>query len=924
MEYWAERIGAQLRYAKELCAAGAAEDNGVIKNVEEFLARERAENGALTKAAAQEAEGMLIEQFGTAAKQFTIICAGHAHIDMNWMWRYDETVSITLETFRTVLNLMNEYPEFRFSQSQASVYEIVAKYDPEMLEEIKERVHEGRWEVTAATWVEADKNMPSGESAARHLLYTRGYLAKLLDIPGDGLDLDYEPDTFGHSLTVPEILAKGGVKYYYHCRGYEGHNLYRWQAPSGSSILVYREPHWYLGGVNPDWAYYVPEFCMRHGLNTMLRVYGVGDHGGGPTRRDLERIIEMSSWPVFPNLRFGTYGEFFALAETIQDRLPVVEGELNFVFTGCYTSQSRIKMANKVAENALGEAELLQAFSHSATGAPGSPERMAGAWQKVLFNQFHDILPGSCTIDPREHAMGMFQEAMAEAGTAKMRAMRQIAGAVDTASLGIGAGDGTQSTGEGAGVGFGVESFRVSQTSRSGGKERLFQIFNTAAVSRSEAVEIVIWDWPGDYSKLIVTDHTGRRLSHQLLDKEPRTYWAHRYMRVLVNVEVPACGYATLVINEECREDLPKPLPRDPRLDAPDEFVLENEHLRAEFHPQTGALVSLIAKATGEELIDGTRGGRFRLVTEDDAKRMTSWRVGRYMDVQDLTTGVRLKHVEYGEEGIRNSISMETEFGRSKLEVTISLDEGSTMLDYDVKCEWHERGRTGEGIPQLNFNLPLSYKCDVYRYDAPCGTVDRQPLDHDVPANNWAWALPNSPGGKSAALMSKTNYGFRGWDNSLSHTLVRSSFDPDPDPEYGVHRFRFAVAVVDGNAANGEVIKAAQAYNQPLTALSVKPNAGDLPLKGSFMEIASGTAVLSAVKLPEEGPEGAVIVRLYEAEGQDSMATLKFHGKVEGAEFVDITERGLGSEGIEFSGSELRFPITKYSVVTLKVKLAGN
>jgi alpha-mannosidase len=326
MEYWAERIGAQLRYAKELCAAGAAEDNGVIKNVEEFLARERAENGALTKAAAQEAEGMLIEQFGTAAKQFTIICAGHAHIDMNWMWRYDETVSITLETFRTVLNLMNEYPEFRFSQSQASVYEIVAKYDPEMLEEIKERVHEGRWEVTAATWVEADKNMPSGESAARHLLYTRGYLAKLLDIPGDGLDLDYEPDTFGHSLTVPEILAKGGVKYYYHCRGYEGHNLYRWQAPSGSSILVYREPHWYLGGVNPDWAYYVPEFCMRHGLNTMLRVYGVGDHGGGPTRRDLERIIEMSSWPVFPNLRFGTYGEFFALAETIQDRLPVVEG----------------------------------------------------------------------------------------------------------------------------------------------------------------------------------------------------------------------------------------------------------------------------------------------------------------------------------------------------------------------------------------------------------------------------------------------------------------------------------------------------------------------------------------------------------------------------------------------------------------------
>ena len=115
-------------------------------------------------------------------------------------------------------------------------------------------------------------------------------------------------------------------------------------------------------------------------------------------RRDLERIIDMNTG-VFPNLRFGTYREFFALAEAIKDKLPVVEGELNFVFTGCYTSQSRIKMANKVAENALGEAELFQAFSHTAADAPAAPARMAEAWQKVLFNQFHDIIPGSGIID---------------------------------------------------------------------------------------------------------------------------------------------------------------------------------------------------------------------------------------------------------------------------------------------------------------------------------------------------------------------------------------------------------------------------------------------------------------------------------------------------------------------------------------------
>lgn len=924
--YWMERISAQLRYAKELCAAGLVEDDGTIRAVEDFLSQELEAQGAVTNSAAQEAERRLAQHFGEAAKGFSIICAGHAHIDMNWMWRYDETVAITLETFRTVLDLMNEYPEFKFSQSQASVYEIVAKYDPEMLEEIKRRIHEGRWEVTAATWVEADKNMPSGESAARHLLYTKRYLAQLLDIPSEGLDFDFEPDTFGHSVNVPEILAKGGVKYYYHCRGYAGHNLYRWQAPSGESILVYREPHWYIAAVSPDWAYYVPEFCVKHGLDTMLRVYGVGDHGGGPTRRDLERIIDMNTWPVFPNLRFGTYREFFGLVEKIQDKLPVVEGERNFVFTGCYTSQSRIKTANKVAENALGEAELLQAFSHVACGTKAAPKRMAEAWQKVLFNQFHDIIPGSGTIDTREHAMGIFQEAMAEAGTAKMRAMRQIAAQIDTSMLAADEEDARLSVGEGAGVGFGLDAFRISQTSRSGGKRRVFHVFNAAPVDRSEAVEIVVWDWPGDFAKLVVKDHRGRVLPHQVLDKGLNTYWNHKYMRILVQMDVPACGYATCVIDEDCREDLPKPLPRDPRLETPDEFVLENEHLRAEFHPLTGALISLVPKATGQELVDAAReGGRFRLILEDDAKGMTSWRVGRYMDVQDLTRCVKIKQVEYGTSGLRDAVSFETEFGRSKLTVTVSLDKGSTKLDYDVKCEWHERGRPGEGIPQLNFHLPLNYQCQVYRYDVPCGTVDRPALAHDVPANNWAWAVNADGQGKSAAVLSRTNYGFRGWENSLSLSLLRGSFDPDPDPEYGVHRFQFAVAVVDTGADKTHMIAAAQAYNQPLMPLSVKPTAGgSLPLQCSFMRVESGTAALSAVKLPEDGPDGAIIVRLYEAEGKDSLVTLNFHARVEGAEFVDINEQSLGRNGIEFSGTKLKFPIHHHSVVTLKVKLAAS
>ena len=164
---------------------------------------------------------------------------------MNWMWGYQETVALTIDTVRTILTLMEEYPEFKFSQSQASVYHILERYAPAVLDQVKQRVKEGRWEVIASSWVENDKNMSGGESMARHLLCTKKYLSELLDISEDSLNLDFEPDTFGHSRNIPEILRNGGVSRYYHCRGYDGENIYRWRAPSGAEVLVYREPTWY-------------------------------------------------------------------------------------------------------------------------------------------------------------------------------------------------------------------------------------------------------------------------------------------------------------------------------------------------------------------------------------------------------------------------------------------------------------------------------------------------------------------------------------------------------------------------------------------------------------------------------------------------------------------------------------------------------
>jgi alpha-mannosidase len=157
-------------------------------------------------------------------------------------------------------------------------------------------------------------------------------------------------------------------------------------------------------------------------MTVMLRVYGVGDHGGGPTRRDLASIVDMNAWPVFPSICFGTFGQYFAEVEQVAEQLPEVRGELNPIFTGCYTSQSRIKKANHVAETALYEAEAFRAWAALARGGKYPAEALARAWQNTLFSQFHDIIPGSGTADTREYALGLFQQTMATAGSQKARA----------------------------------------------------------------------------------------------------------------------------------------------------------------------------------------------------------------------------------------------------------------------------------------------------------------------------------------------------------------------------------------------------------------------------------------------------------------------------------------------------------------------
>lgn len=912
--YWGERIISQLMFANEISKVNDHAYDDTIEAALMYVEQRIAEDGVITKQTTLETEQRLSD-LTSAAKSYDILCVAHAHIDMNWMWSWDETVSVTLDTFRTMLNLMEEYPFFIFSQSQAAVYRIVELYAPSMLEEIKKRVHEGRWEVTASHWVEADKNMPNGESLSRHLLYAKRYLSQLLGIDPSSLNLDFEPDTFGHSIHVPEILAGGGVNYYYHCRGSEGPIAYRWEAPSGKSILCYREPTWYNDFIQPILGSYVPDICRQTGLKTHLHVYGVGDHGGGPTRRDLERLSEMNGWPIYPNIRFGTYADYYKELEAVSDKLPVVKGEQNFVFTGCYTSQTRIKTANRIGEAALNEAELFSAAAGVLSGTSYPGTAYEEAWRNVLFNQFHDILPGSGVIETREHALGLFQNTMAIANTNRKLALESIAASIDTSGLADPSDKLTVS--EGAGVGFGTRAFQITQVERGRGNTRIVHLFNSSAYDREETAEITLWDWKSPIRSLVVRDSEGNEVPHQWIDTGFHHYWGHDYMRLLIHAKVPACGYNTFTVS--LGEENHKPfLPTDPRVDREDKFILENERLQVTFSPVDATVVSMIDKTTGTELIDGTRpAGLFRLIQEDPNKGMTAWWVGRYMNIASVHNNVKIKMGHRGT--VRQSLKYELEFGSSTVKATVSLDRNSPLLHYDIECDWHEIGKQGQSIPQLNFHWPLAYEAAAYNYDVPFGTVRRKPLDMDVPGNSWALGMRQEEGKPSVMVVTSNKYGFRGTDDALSVSLIRSSFDPDPYPELGNHhKISLAVCVTDSSASNREMAETAYRFNHPFNVLSGTAHAGTRDKAGSFLKLTAGSVVLSAVKMPEDVEGNRWIVRVYETEGRSTTAKLQLFKPVTGAYFVDANER-KSSTGLDVQtdADTVSFEVAAYSAASV-------
>ncbi|MBQ5748775.1 MAG: hypothetical protein IIV87_01330, partial [Oscillospiraceae bacterium] len=787
--------------------------------------------------------------------------------------------------------------------------------------------------LTASTWVENDKNLANGEASARHILYTKQYLSKLFDVSEDSLELDFEPDTFGHCSMLPEILQQGGVKYYYHCRGYKGHHIYNWKAPSGASVLVYREPDWYNQDIDEKMLLRVPGFCAIYGIKSAMTVYGVGDHGGGPTRRDVERIIKMQSWPLAPVIRFGTMHGFFKKLEAHKDRFPTVDHALNYIFTGCYTTQTRIKRANRFGEQRLQEAEILSSMAQVACPDYKPANDLTDPWRSVLFNQFHDILPGSGVTETREHALGIFQDAMASAAVNANHSTYSISKAIDTSFLAPeleGKFDDTSSRAYGAGVGYGLKNeqhWHFPSVERGTGDVRVYTFFNPTQYDRCEIADLTLWDMPGckdaNFASLLeIYDTEGNRLPASV-SAPVQGFWGHISNRVAVKVSVPAFGYSSIIVRLGKGEHVSNMLPLDwqgPRLHFVDNapIVLENDLVRAEFCPASMRLVSFVDKKTGKDMNDPSKPAcDLRLITEAFPGRtnsdgtMSAWRVGRHSKIKSLSVEAPFKMLDSMNTAVRQRTTFKVPFDNSIAEIHISLDKDSTVLNFECFVDWREFGTLETGVPQLNFHVPMANPGKQCLCAVPYGIEKRPALPHDVPCIG---LIAAGEGKRGLALMADSKYGFTFDGDSLACTLIRSSYNPDPMPEIGRHTFRLGLAITDLD--NDSLLALNDRFASPLSAISTPIQEGTMAACGQLFS-AEGAKV-SSIKAAEDG--NGFIVRLYNANEKTAKVKLSCAKEIASAEFVTLTERPADGK-VSVGAKDVSFTLDAYRVASVRITL---
>jgi alpha-mannosidase len=853
--------------------------------------------------------------------------AGNSHIDAAWLWPRSETIDVVHRTFTTALQLMNEYPDYTFTQSAAQYSAWMADKYPELNDQIRQRVKEGRWEIVGGMWVEPDLNLPDGESLVRQLLVGQRYFQKEYGVQAR---IGWNPDSFGYNWQLPQIYKRSGLDYFvtqkmhWNDTNQLPFRLFWWQSPDGSKVLTYFPTDYVHTNVNPtrisaDFA----ESAERNpGTTEMLDLYGIGDHGGGPTRDILDQAdhwIAAGKQPdsAVPSMRYGTAQKYFSDVEKNlspdspvwnYDRIakgytappaasgamgvPTWKDELYFEYhRGVFTTQAQHKQSNRRSEVATLDAEKfasmswLLGFSQPPNLLPEQhypAAELTEDWKKITFNQFHDLAAGSGIAVIYRDAQQDYSEVLSSDHEITNSALDTLGAVADTR------------------VKDGVPIL----------------VFNSSPWPRSEVVRIPV-TLPETTSHIQIFDSRNKEISTRSTFIDPIT----KHDAVIARIEdVPAMGYRLIHAgpaknNREDRTDL-----KIEDSAAGDAIILRNSKLKLSVDTKTGCITSLVLLATNAEMIAPNGCGNQLQAFADNPKEYDAWNVdpGTLDKPPTIIPVNEVRRLDSGP--VRASIYVTRTWQSSKFAQTISLDTQADNVSIDNDIDWHETHVL------LKAAFPLAATSAKATYEIPYGSIERttqrtnswEKAKFEVPALRWADLGDEHQG---VSILNDSKYGYDAAGNVLRLTLLRSPTWPDADADRGHQHFTYAIYPHAGSWKQALTVRRGYELNDPLQAEQVFPHTGILPSEHSFASVDNPNVTLTAIKKAEDSD--ALVFRMYEWAGTPTDVKLHVPQGAMYAVESNLMEKVEGPH-LGLSGDIVTVPIKPFEILTVQVFYANQ
>lgn len=753
---------------------------------------------------------------------------GNAHLDPVWLWQWQEGFQEVKATFRSALDRMKENDDFLFTSSSAVYYEWVENSDPAMFEEIRQRIREGRWEIVGGWWIQPDCNIPNGESFVRQGLYAQRYFQEKFGVTAK---VGYNVDSFGHFGMMPQILKKSGMDYYVMMRpmpnekGLPG-RLFHWESDDGSQVLTFRIMFEYCTwGKELDLHVARCAAELREPVNELMCFYGVGNHGGGPTKENIASIRRMNEDPGLPELVFSTPNRFFEEVAAKGVSYPVVHDDLQHHASGCYAVHSEVKKLNRKSENLLIAAEKFSSIADRAAGQP-YPNDFATAWKAVLFNQFHDILAGTSIEPAYEDARNLYGEALAIADRNMNYALQSL-------------------------------SWKIGIEEEAGMKPIV--VFNPHSWAYPANIELEMGGSVKDGT--ILVDETGSQVAFQAVQSLATANGRYRLSFV---AELPAMGYRVYRLRTQASEARLQISP----IKAND-YAMENGRFRLEFDPATGFISSLHDKKLGFEVFRPENGGAARPVVLEDKSDTWSHNVFHFQNAIGEFRATHVKRVEHGP--VKSVIRVTSAYGSSKLVQDFTMYRELDYIDVKVTVDWREQFR------MLKLVFPMNLVFTRQTYEIPYGFKEREHNGEEEPGQSWVdyGGIARDKGvvyGCSIANDAKYSYSIL--NKELAITVLRSPIYAHHDPlvpdmnghytfiDQGIQTFHYRILPHEGNWEEAGTVKRAQELIQRPVPIIETYHDGPLPQQDSFLSVDKDNVIVGAMKNSEDGDD--LILRLYE------------------------------------------------------------